>query len=213
MDAEDLLEDQADDSIELDSPQDELMRQHVRLGHLPFFKLRALAEKGFLPRKIIHCRAPKCAACMYAKATKRSWCYSSEDQPIQPRMCSAPGECISVDQRESDQPGLVAQMKGKATTARYTCATNFIDQYRRWSYVHFQKSTSGEETVEAKRTFKRMANSYGVRIRHYHGDNGRFAETLFMQEIVKQGQTISFCGVNAHFQNGLAERRIRELQD
>lgn len=29
----------------------------------------------------------------------------------------------------------------------------------------------------------------------------------------KQEQTISFCGVNAHFENGVAERRIRELSD
>jgi hypothetical protein len=180
MDMEDLLEDQADDSIELDSPQDELMRQNIRLGHLPFFKLRALAEKGFLPRKIIHCRAPECAACMYAKAMKRPWCYSSEDQPIKPRMCSAPGECVSIDQLESDQPGLVAQMKGKVTTARYTCATFFVDQHSQWSYIHFQKSTYGEETVEAKRTFERLANSYRVRIRHYHRNNGCFAELLFM---------------------------------
>jgi hypothetical protein len=27
------------------------------------------------------------------------------------------------------------------------------------------------------------------------------------------GQTISFCGVNAHFQNGIAEKMIRDLQE
>ena len=34
-----------------------------------------------------------------------------------------------------------------------------------------------------------------------------------MNDVVAQQQTISFCGVNAHFQSGVAERRIRELQD
>jgi hypothetical protein len=34
-----------------------------------------------------------------------------------------------------------------------------------------------------------------------------------MKDVTEQGQTISFCGVNAHFQSGVAERRIRELQD
>jgi hypothetical protein len=191
------------------------MRQHIRLGHLPFFKLKALAEIGALPRKIIHCRPPKCAACMYAKATKRPWRYSSTEgpQPVQPRTATAPGECVSIDQLESSMPGLIAQLKGTPTKARYTCATVFVDHYSRWSYVHFQKTTSGAETVEAKRAFERLAASHNVRIRHYHADNGRFAENLFMQEIIRCGQTISFCGVNAHFQNGIAERRIRELQD
>jgi hypothetical protein len=211
----DLPNDEADDSVELDKPQDELMRQHIRLVHLPFFKLKALAEIGALPRKIIHCRPPKCAACMYAKATKRPWRYSSTEgpQPVQPRMATAPGECISIDLLESSTPGLIAQLKGTPTKARYMCATVFVDHYSRWSYVHFQKSTSGAETVEAKRAFERLAASHNVRIRHYHADNGRFAENLFMQEIIPCGQTISFCGVNAHFQNGIAERRIRELQD
>lgn len=34
-----------------------------------------------------------------------------------------------------------------------------------------------------------------------------------MAHIARCGQTISFCGVNAHFQNGKAERRIRTLQE
>jgi hypothetical protein len=34
-----------------------------------------------------------------------------------------------------------------------------------------------------------------------------------MAAVAAQGQTISFCWVNAHFQNGKAERRIRTLQD
>jgi hypothetical protein len=31
--------------------------------------------------------------------------------------------------------------------------------------------------------------------------------------VTSQGPTLTFCGVNAHFQNGLAERRIRELTE
>jgi hypothetical protein len=34
-----------------------------------------------------------------------------------------------------------------------------------------------------------------------------------MAAIKEAGQTITFCGVNAHFQNAVAERRIRALQD
>jgi hypothetical protein len=50
-------------------------------------------------------------------------------------------------------------------------------------------------------------------IKHYHADNGRFADNAFMQSVAESGQTISFCGVNAHFQNGIAEKRIRDLSE
>jgi hypothetical protein len=52
--ANDLPDDEADNSVKLDKPQDKLMRQHIWLGHLPFFKLKALAKIGTLPHKIIH---------------------------------------------------------------------------------------------------------------------------------------------------------------
>jgi hypothetical protein len=74
-----------------------------------------------------------------------------------------------------------------------------------------QKSTNTTETLEAKQAFEQWADLHNVRIKHYHADNGRFAETVF--DVAKKGQTISFSGVNAHFQNGKAERRIRLLQD
>ena len=52
-----------------------------------------------------------------------------------------------------------------------------------------------------------------VQVKHYHADNGRFCQKGFMQSIREKEQTISFCGVSAHFQNGKAKKRIRDLQD
>jgi len=54
--------------------------------------------------------------------------------------------------------------------------------------------------------------SHGVNIKHYHADNGRFKDDLFMKSIEEKGQTITFCGVGAHHQNGKAEKRIGDLQ-
>jgi hypothetical protein len=53
----------------------------------------------------------------------------------------------------------------------------------------------------------------GVIIQHNHADNGRFADNGFMNAVKKQQHIISFCGVNAHFQNGIAEKRIRDLHE
>jgi hypothetical protein len=60
----------------------------------------------------------------------------------------------------------------------------------------------------AKHAFEGYARTMGVRIQHYHADNGRFCENVFMKDVKEQGQHITFCGVNAHFQSGIAKRRI-----
>jgi len=76
-----------------------------------------------------------------------------------------------------------------------------------------QRSTSSDETLEAKRAFESFCATRNVKILHYHADNGRFQDKAFMCDLHSKGQTISFCGVNAHFQNGIAEKRIRDLQE
>jgi hypothetical protein len=48
---------------------------------------------------------------------------------------------------------------------------------------------------------------------NYHADNGRFQDLRFKEDCDHKGQQLSFCGVNAHFQNGKAEKKIRDLQD
>jgi hypothetical protein len=55
--------------------------------------------------------------------------------------------------------------------------------------VDLQKSTYAEETLEAKVAFERYAVKSGVTVKHYHADNGRFGETTFKAEVLKQGQT------------------------
>ena len=118
-----------------------------------------------------------------------------------------------MDQMISATPGLIAQMKGFITQKRYTVTTVFVDHFSGLSFVYLQKSTTAFETVEAKRSFERYAKLHGVRVKHYHADNGIFAEAEFVRAVEGDGQTISYCGVNAHHQNGRAEKKIRDLQD
>ena len=72
---------------------------------------------------------------------------------------------------------------------------------------------SSQETIEAKKTFEQFAADHCVCIKQYHADNGRFADNAFKQHCSQQHQTFSYCGVNAHFQNGIAERAIRDITD
>ena len=52
-----------------------------------------------------------------------------------------------------------------------------------------------------------------MHIQHYHADNGRFADKGFINNCHLNNQRLTFCGVNVHFKNGIAEKRIRDLQE
>ena len=70
---------------------------------------------------------------------------------------------------------------------------------------------TSDETIKAKRAFEQFTADHGVKILHYHCDNGRFKDNAFRQACDEARQQLTFCGMNAHFQNGIAERAIRNL--
>ncbi|KAL7527381.1 hypothetical protein ACHAWF_002156 [Thalassiosira exigua] len=129
-------------------------------------------------------------------------------------LATKPGEVVSVDQMVSTLPGFVAQMTGKLTKRRYTGAIVFVDHFSRLKFVFLVESTfTSDETIRANEAFERFARDHGVTIRHYHANNGRFKDNAFIQHCSSSNQSISFCGVNAHFQNGIAEKAIRDLTE
>jgi hypothetical protein len=88
-----------------------------------------------------------------------------------------------------------------------------VNGYNGYSFIDFQNSTSGEETLQAKNTFERFSSNCGVRITHYHADNSHFADSLFREHALVSNQLMAFCGVNANLKNAVAERRIGMQQD
>jgi hypothetical protein len=123
------------------------------------------------------------------------------------------GQCVSVDQMILTQVGFIAQLKGTLTKKCYTVATIFVDHYSRLKYIHLMIKLTPEETMEAKRAFEHFAEQHGVRILHYHCNNGQFANNAFKNSCSAKGQRLTFCGVNAHFQNGIAEKAIWDLRE
>ena len=124
-----------------------------------------------------------------------------------------PGDCISVDQMQSTTAGFIGQLKGRLSRKRYQTETVFTDHFSRHTYIHLQQTLSSADTISAKHVFEAFANKHGVAVTHYHADNGRFADNMFMNDVASQQQTISFCGVNAHFQNGIAEKKIKDMTE
>ena len=123
------------------------------------------------------------------------------------------GQIISADQLESSTAGFIAQLKGKLTTQRYRYATVFVDQYSQYAYVYLQQAITSAMTVQAKHSFEHLAEDMGIHIHHYHADNGQFADKGLVEDCQKQHQGLTYCGVNVHFQNGIVEKKICDLQE
>ena len=74
-----------------------------------------------------------------------------------------------------------------------------MDYYSGFTYYYPQTSTNPEETLKTKAAFEAYYHSLGVAIRHYHCDNGRFANKGFMAAMKDKTQTISCDEVNSHW--------------
>ena len=168
-----------------------------------------MAEQGIIPRKLAKVHPPKCPSCLYRKAHRKPWRTHKINPKIKP--ATIPGAVVSVDQLESPVLGFMPISKGQPTVHKYRSALVFVDHASDFTYVHMHQHLTMDETIDAKHAFERLAEQHGVRILHYHCVNGWFADKAFVDDIQAAHQTITFCGISAHHQNGIAERRIRDI--
>ena len=134
---------------------------YKRLRHAPKKHIRRLAKRGSLPRRLQFVkRMPICAACAFADAARRR-SYKSDHKSIKKRD-EHPGSGTSCDHIISHEPGLIPQITGRLTYARYAGAIIFSDHFSDFTYPHMITSTSTEETMIAKRAYERVAREHGV---------------------------------------------------
>ena len=170
-----------------------------------------MAEQGIIPRKLARVPPPKCPSCLYGKAHRKPWRTHKIDPKIKPS--TVPGAVVSIDQLESPVLGFVPIAKGQPTVHKYRGDSVFVDHASDFTYVHMHQHLTMDETIDAKHAFECLAEQHGVRILHYHCDNGRFADKAFVDDVRAAHQTITFCSIGAHHQNGIAERRIRDITE
>ena len=169
--AHEHLQPHADDAqrLTVESPQDDLLMWHYRLGHFFFKIIKAMAEVGLLTKKLAKVTIPKCAGCMFFATTKKPWRSKGRNAGGQIGRIikiTRPGQCIFVDMLESPQVGLIAHTKGRLTKKRYICATIFVNHFSDLKYVHCMSKITSEETMYAKKSFERHAEGFNVRVEH-----------------------------------------------
>ena len=156
-------------------------------------------------------RLPVCMSCVFGMAHHRPWRSKGTPGTIRKEDETDPGDCVSIDQLVSAQPGLIPQMSGFLTNHRIWGATIFVDHVSDYVFVALMRDLTLDETLLAKTSFERLAQNGGVRIKAYRADNGRFADKGFRDSVEQCNQQITYCAVGAHHQNGIVERRIKEL--
>ena len=91
----------------LSPSQDEFWQRHIRLQHLPFPRMKILAEKGVIPAKFSNMNYPLCPWCIFGKLYRKPWRSSKKRVQIRRDDETAPGMCTSTDQLVSAQGGLI----------------------------------------------------------------------------------------------------------
>jgi len=182
------------------------------MGHMNMARIQSLAKQGFFGSahvKLSTCDPPLCKACLNREQHKRPLSPSTF-HPIDASHL-LPGDCVSGDQLESTHPGMVPAYKGIPTKATYHTGTLLVDHASRYLHFTLHHSTGVTEAITAKNSLVLLASSFNRSIKQYHTDNYIFSSKPFKDSCLQQKQKPTFCGINAHHQNGIAGRYIRSI--
>jgi len=190
--------------------QRKLLRLHHRYGHQSMDTIQEWARTGFnnVPSDIAKCVKPICHGCQFGAAQRHP--HERSNTGSLSKKADQPGDVISVDQMVAGTPGLIPFLSGSAKTSkrRYTCATLWVDHFTKFLWTNLQESTGTAATLESKTAFEAFAKWYDRHIKHIHSNNQIFNSKPFVKHCENQSQSQSFCGVGAHWQNGMIETYI-----
>jgi len=163
----------------------EFLAWHEKLGHLSKSIMFKMCENGELPAKFLALKDKTiiCPSCVIGNMKKKPWRYKNDSSTIRKIDEDFPGACVSVDQLVSKQPGLVPRQDGKHSLHRITGATVYHDHFTNFTYSHLQTSLDTDQTIASKTAFESKENSFGVKIKSYHADNGIFSEKGFRDAV------------------------------
>ena len=196
------------DFTNLTDDQKLLLHYHEKLDHMNFKRIKHYCKLGLLPKRLAKVEAPVCLACQMGKGHKVS---RSRHNKIVNETITKPGQLVHVDQGICSQPGRPMTLSGQNNSNKITVFTLFVDSISKKLSISFQHSTKAEATIDGKNVFEREAAAENVKIHNYRADNGTFRAKAFIDDCTAKDQRVTFCGVGAHWQNGVAERHIRTI--
>lgn len=194
-----------------------LLRYHFRFVHRSLKHVQNLLKTGALgnsaeTKAAARCELPKCAACMYGKAKRKSTGAKltvDRQAKVLSKDILFPGQKVSVDHFSVSTRGrLYSGHGGAKDDEKYKGGVIFVDHATGFVYVvHVLNFTAGE-ALRAKLEFESVMANLGIALVHYHTDNGTFTAEEFTQQIDSNFQQMTLSGPGAHHQNAVAERAI-----
>ena len=106
-------------------------------------------------------------------------------------------------------PSVMPQIVGFRGSAKFYHTSFFVDDKSDFTFAHHQTSTSVDKMIKAKYAHETELRQRGKEVRDYHADNGTYDVAHFREEVNDNKQTLTFCGVVSHHQNGRAKNLIK----
>jgi hypothetical protein len=75
-------------------------------------------------------------------------------------------------------------------------------------YATFHSSKATDELVSSKNEFETWVSHFNIKIMNIRADNGVYSAKVLRDACDRQQQSLTFCGIGAHWQNGIAEHFI-----
>jgi hypothetical protein len=120
-----------------------------------------------------------------------------------------PGTKVSIEKYISGLPCRVTHTRGKEdNNNQYNGGFIFVDHCSGYIHHNNQVSLRIGETLKGKHNFECFSKQFNVKIKHYHADNAPFGANEFKADIANQDQELTYYGLGAHHQNGVAEHSI-----
>lgn len=185
-----------------------LLKWNHRLCHRSMKNLQKLSKQGLLPKEIANCDIPVCSSCEYGKAKK---------QPVMKNVCihnhdpDCPGDQVHMDQAISSSPGHQLMFSGKSTKKMVNTFTLFVDEVSKKTFFEFHHGALADVSIKTKQNVERDAFVEGLTFKRLRAYNGIYKSKAFENHVLESKQSLSFCEVGAHHQNGMAERSIRTV--
>ena len=200
--------------------QEELLLWHAIFGHYDIRNIQQVLKRGTIKVKEVGattCSIPMCKSCLAGKAKciglgSNSKTPNAEHHDVIKKDDLQPGDTVSTDQYECRIKGRLPYTKGKEDPKKmFSGGTLFVDHATGYIKVYNQVSLGGSDTVRSKELFELHAYEMGIKILKYHGDNGVYKSKAYKEDLDKRHQEMSYSGVGAHGQNGVAERAIQTV--
>ena len=216
-------------NLNLTEAEQELLRWHHGLGHLPFCKIQFIMRTGVLSRSESHrslhtaaCRIvnpPKCAACQCGKQHQRpapaKIATAIKDQAgvLKAENLVPASQHVSIDHFICGTKGRLFSSAGKSLNSDiFAGGCLFIDYASNFVHFEFQKHLNTHETLKAKQSFELMARDSGVIPQSYLSDNeGSFTTAKFTEHLGTPDLTSGLCPSDVFTKSRWEQRKYHDL--